>query len=306
MNSPAPLPTARYSVEHLTRYDYSLPVSLSQQLLHLSPRSVPWQDCLDWQLHCDPQPTRQRLGEDAFGNPLNRLEFASPHRQLSIEARMRVAVGSRRDSFDPCDSPPWELAREAHRFLAGVVPDEQTLDACRYRFRSPYVPISSTFRRYAEDCFVPERPLLLAAQALMAKIHSEFQFDASATQIATPLAEVLRQRRGVCQDFAHLMIACLRSLDLPARYVSGYLLTAPPPGQPRMVGADASHAWVAVRCPLQGWVEFDPTNNVLPDSQHIVLCWGRDFGDVSPLRGVILGGGTHEPRVAVTVTPLEG
>jgi transglutaminase-like putative cysteine protease len=267
-------------------------------------RPLPWQRCSEWQLECDPVATRQRFSEDAFGNPLARLEFAGPHRHLTISARMQVEIDPRRSTFDPLASPSWETARDAHRYHAGKVPSAAVLDACRYRFRSPYVPISGAYRRFAQDCFTDERPLLWAVTELMAKIHREFEFDPDATHIATPLAEVLKHRRGVCQDFAHLMIACLRSLDLPARYVSGYLLTLPPPGQPRLVGADASHAWLAVRCPQQGWVEFDPTNNVLPGTQQIVLAWGRDFGDVSPLRGVILGGGAHEPHVAVTVTPL--
>lgn len=305
MSAIAAEPTLRYQVDHLTEYDYALPVSLSQQLLHLAPRAVPWQRILDWQLDCDPQATRQRQDEDAFGNPLTRLEFALPHQRLSIATRMQVEISPRADGFDPCASPAWEVARDAFRFQAGRVPSAAALDACRFRFRSPYVPIASAYRRYAEDCFTEARPLLSAVRELMAKIHREFAFDATATQIATPLAEVLKKRRGVCQDFAHLMIACLRSLDLPARYVSGYLLTTPPPGRPRLVGADASHAWVAVNCPQQGWVEFDPTNNVMPDTQHIVLAWGRDFGDVSPLRGVILGGGSHEPRVSVNVAPLD-
>ena len=160
------------------------------------------------------------------------------------------------------------------------------------------------FAAFAADCFPPGRPLLAGAEALMGKIHREFAFDAEATQVATPLVEVLQRRRGVCQDFAHLMLACLRSLGLSARYVSGYLLTQPPPGQPRLIGADASHAWVSVYCPRHGWVDFDPTNAVLPNLEHITLAWGRDFADVSPLRGVILGGGSHDPEVRVTVQPL--
>jgi transglutaminase-like putative cysteine protease len=155
-------------------------------------------------------------------------------------------------------------------------------------------------------CFPLGAPLLLCVQALMEKIFREFTFDDEATQVATPLVEVLESRRGVCQDFAHLMLACLRSRGLSARYVSGYLLTQPPPGQPRLIGADASHAWVSVFCPVLGWVDFDPTNNVQPALEHISLAWGRDFSDVSPLRGVILGGGSHDPEVRVTVMPVSG
>jgi transglutaminase-like putative cysteine protease len=181
---------------------------------------------------------------------------------------------------------------------------EDILEACRYRFESPYVHLKRSFVEFSQVCFPPGRPLLLCVQALMEKIFEEFTFDEEATQVATPLVEVLERRRGVCQDFAHLMLACLRSRGLAARYVSGYLLTQPPPGQPRLIGADASHAWVSVFCPASGWVDFDPTNNVQPALEHISLAWGRDFSDVSPLRGVILGGGTHDPEVRVTVMPV--
>ncbi|MFO1496336.1 MAG: transglutaminase family protein [Lysobacterales bacterium] len=297
MSTPA---LVHYRVTHDTHYEYALPVSLSQQLLHLAPRPQPLQQCLDWQLHCEPAPTRQVAEWDAFGNPVTRLEFDRPHRRLSVRSQMRVAI-TPRAPLDPAASPSWEQVRERWRYQAGQAPDQALLEASQFRFQSPYVPVSTPFGDYAADCFTPERPLLAAAMALMQKIHREFRFDASATQIATPLPEVLARRRGVCQDYAHLMIACLRALALPARYLSGYLLTLPPPGRPRLIGADASHAWVAVYCPQQGWVAFDPTNNVIPDTQHILLGWGRDFGDVSPLRGVILGGGAHQPHVAVTV-----
>jgi transglutaminase-like putative cysteine protease len=181
------------------------------------------------------------------------------------------------------------------------------LDASRFQFESPYVRVKHEFASYARPSFTPGRPVLDAVQALMRRIYDEFDFDPEATTVATPVLKVLAEKRGVCQDFAHLMLSCLRSQGLAARYVSGYLLTQPPPGQPRMVGADASHAWVSVFCPeLDGgrWVDFDPTNNLLPDTQHITLAWGRDFADVSPLRGVILGGDAHELDVAVTVTPV--
>ena len=180
--------------------------------------------------------------------------------------------------------------------------------ATEFSFASPYIPRHADFVAYATESFAPGRPLMQAARHLMSRIHADFAYTANATDAGTPALESLRLRRGVCQDFAHVMIGCLRSLGLAARYVSGYLLTEPPPGQPRLVGADASHAWVSVFCPdARGgfWVDFDPTNNLLPDTAHITLAWGRDFGDVSPLRGVILGGDTHMPDVAVTVLPCE-
>ena len=292
-----------YRVSHETLYEYAAPVSLSEQLLHLAPRPLPRQQLLDWSLRCDPEPGRQSESLDAFGNPVVRLQFDRPHQALAVRMAMQVAIGPRA-AIDVQDSPGWESARDLHRYHAGSAPSAEILEASRFRFQSPFVPVKQDFGRFAADCFPPGQPLLAGAQALMARIHGGFRFDASATQVATPLADVLASRHGVCQDFAHLMIACLRALGLPARYLSGYLLTRPPPGKPRLVGADATHAWVAVHCPNQGWVQFDPTNNLIPDSEHILLGWGRDFADVSPQRGVILGGGAHLPKVAVTVEPL--
>ncbi|WP_068829108.1 transglutaminase family protein [Pseudomonas sp. BMS12] len=291
-----------YQVLHDTHYRYSAPVSLAQQLAHLWPRDYLWQRCLDRHLTVTPHPCQRLDGLDVFGNPLTRLAFERPHEQLRVIASLRVEVLAR-EGLQLEDSPPWEEVVAALSYSGQAVPDE-LLEAMRYRFQSPYVHLKRAFASYAADCFTPGRPLLLAVQALMQKIFREFTFDAAATQVATPLLQVLEERRGVCQDFAHLMLACLRSRGVAARYVSGYLLTQPPPGQPRLIGADASHAWVSVHCPRQGWVDFDPTNNLLPALEHISLGWGRDFADVSPLRGVILGGGSHDPDVRVTVTPL--
>ncbi|WP_273808841.1 MULTISPECIES: transglutaminase family protein [unclassified Pseudomonas] len=289
----------RYRIQHDTHYRYAAPVSLSQQLLHLLPRDCGWQRCLSRQLVILPQPTQRQDAWDAFGNPLTRLSFERPHDELYVGTELEVEVDSRA-GLRLADSPAWEGVRDGLRYPAARV----SLDVHHFRFESPAVPLDGIFARFAEDCFPPGRPLLSGCSALMEKIHREFRFDATATQVATPLREVLEHRHGVCQDFAHLMLACLRALGLVARYVSGYLLTRPPPGKPRLIGADASHAWVSVHCPRLGWVDFDPTNDVLPDLEHITLAWGRDFTDVSPLRGVILGGGDHDPVVEVTVTPL--
>lgn len=293
---------ALYQVLHDTHYHYSAPVSLAQQLAHLWPRECPWQRCLEQHLTVTPQPCQRLDGYDVYGNPLTRLAFERPHDELRVIASLRVEVLAR-EGQRLADSPPWETVVETLRY-SGQPLETDVLEAMRYRFQSPYVHLKRTFAAYGADCFGAGRPLLLAVQALMQKIFREFTFDASATQVATPLTQVLEERRGVCQDFAHLMLACLRSRGLAARYVSGYLLTQPPPGQPRLIGADASHAWLSVYCPRQGWVDFDPTNNLLPSLEHITLGWGRDFADVSPLRGVILGGGSHDPEVRVTVTPL--
>ncbi len=303
MSTPAAPRSARYRVLHDTHYHYSAPVSLAQQLAHLWPRHSPGQRCRSRSLEVSPEPTRRLDDLDAFGNPLTRLAFERPHEALHVAARLDVEVLARPQPA-LADSPAWEALRLALSY-SGQPLGAAELEAARYRFASPYVRLKQAFVAWADDCFVPGRPLLQASQALMAKIFHEFTYDAAATQVATPLLQVLEEKRGVCQDFAHLMLACLRSRGLAARYVSGYLLTQPPPGQARLIGADASHAWVSVWCPRQGWVDFDPTNNLIPALEHITLAWGRDFGDVSPLRGVILGGGNHDPEVSVTVMPLD-
>ena len=294
---------ARYQIFHDTHYHYDSPVSLAQQLAHLWPRACTWQRCTAQALLISPDPTTRRDELDVFGNPLTRLAFERPHDELLVNAELTVEVLAR-PVLDFNQSPAWEETRNALTYSSQPL-SPQLLEACRYRFESPYVHLKRNFVDFSESCFPPGRPLLLGVQALMEKIFSEFTFDAEATQVATPLVEVLERRRGVCQDFAHLMLACVRSRGLAARYISGYLLTQPPPGQPRLIGADASHAWVAVFCPVLGWVDFDPTNNVQPALEHITLAWGRDFSDVSPLRGVILGGGNHDPEVRVTVMPLD-
>jgi transglutaminase-like putative cysteine protease len=295
--------SAHYQILHDTCYHYDSPVSLAQQLAHLWPRECAWQRCTEQKLLISPEPTARRDELDVFGNPLTRLAFERPHDELQVNARLTVEVLAR-PVLDFKQSPAWEQTRDALTY-SSLPLSAEILEACRYRFQSPYVHLKRSFVEFSQSCFAPGQPLMLGVQALMQKIFSEFTFDAEATQVATPLVEVLERRRGVCQDFAHLMLACVRSRGLAARYVSGYLLTQPPPGQPRLIGADASHAWVSVFCPVLGWVDFDPTNNVQPALEHITLAWGRDFSDVSPLRGVILGGGNHDPEVRVTVMPLD-
>lgn len=295
----------RYHVLHETSYDYGSPVSLSQQQLHLSPRILDWQQIEEQRIEIDPPPNWRRDGQDAFGNPVSWIAFHAPHENLCIRSSMRVAVTPHRPEALE-QSVEWETLRDRLAYDA-TEPDPDDIAATRFLFESAHVRIKHELAEYAADCFPPDRPVLVGAEALMAKIFREFKFDPEATTVSTPVMEVLEKKRGVCQDFAHLMIACLRALGLPARYVSGYLLTRPPPGKPRLIGADASHAWVSVYAPgfPGNWVDFDPTNNLLPDTEHITIAIGRDFGDISPLRGIILGGGGAEPEVAVTVIPLD-
>lgn len=298
---------ARYHILHETHYSYDSLVSLSQQMLHLQPRDCDWQQCLNFSLSFDPDPSWRQLGEDAFGNPVEWLAFYQPHLHLRVCASMDIEVRPHAP-VTTAQGMAWDALVERLAYRS-VPPLPADLAAKRFLFESPHVRVKHELATFAANCFAPGQSVLESSRQLMEKIFSEFEFDPEATTVTTPVLEVLAKKRGVCQDFAHLMIASLRAMGVPARYMSGYLLTEPPPGQPRMIGADASHAWVSVYAPgTEGsdWVDFDPTNNLLPDTQHITLAWGRDFSDVSPMRGVILGGGGHEPAVAVTVTPLDG
>ena len=291
---------ARYHIDHQTTYRYESAVSLSRQQLHLTPRDSAWQSCLAHRIDIDPEPTHLHSRVDAFGNPVTLFAIESPHNRLVVSAQSTVEV---RPRLTPACQLRWEEVAGALAYGASPV----CLEANAFLFESPYVRVKREFSDYAAASFSAGRPLLDATLDLMRRIHSEFEFDPTATTVATPVLKILEDKRGVCQDFAHLMLACLRSLGLAARYVSGYLLTQPPPGRPRLIGADASHAWISLYCPNAdggAWVDFDPTNNLLPDTEHVTLAWGRDFGDVSPLRGVILGGDANELDVAVTVTPL--
>lgn len=291
----------RLTVVHETHYEYANPVLLSQQLMHLTPRSLLRQSCHAHRIVIEPQPVELKDAQDYFGNPVTRAMFTAPHQALSVRAESQVSVVPR--GADPLAGPStgWEQVRDRLRSLEAP----PLLEPTEFVFESPHVESFAALADYAAPSFAPGRALLEAASDLMRRIHADFEFDDEATSVATPLREVLARRRGVCQDFAHVMIGALRSLGLPARYVSGYILTTPPPGHARLVGADASHAWVSVHDPAAGWVDFDPTNNCLADDEHVTLAWGRDFGDVTPMRGVILGGGEQTLKVHVTVAPVE-
>jgi transglutaminase-like putative cysteine protease len=284
---------ARYRVRHETVYSYGSDVVHSRQLLHLVPRPAPYQQCLEHEIQISPGAFRRTEELDAFGNPVTRVEFDGPHRRLDVTAEMEVEVYPR-PGIPAADTVPWDelTARLTYK---GQPQARTDLEAARFRHESPYVRVKRMFTDYAEDCFPAGRPLLVCAQELMTKLHTELKYAPGATTIATPVTEVLEIRRGVCQDFAHLMIACLRSRGLPARYVSGYVRS--------LVGSAASHAWVAVYIPPFGWLELDPTNDTLISTDHVAVAWGRDFGDVSPLRGIIIGGGRHSLTVDVQVEP---
>ena len=238
---------------------------------------------------------------DYFGNQLSFFTVQEPHKQLVVEARSEVVIDEREAAAPGAVARRGKKSPGRYRRIAA----RQSLEAYQFVFESPRIRPSAEFAAYALRSFTPGRPFAEALLDLTARIHQDFRFDSKATNVRTPPEEVFRKRRGVCQDFAHLQIACLRSLNLAARYVSGYLRTYPPPGRPRLVGADASHAWVSAYCPGVGWLDVDPTNNVVPSHNHVTLAWGRDYGDVSPLRGLILGGRDHTLKVAVDMEPLE-
>jgi transglutaminase-like putative cysteine protease len=289
-----------YRIHHTTRYRYSEPVELCQDLAHLTPRAAPWQKCHSTRVLIEPQPAVFSAHSDYFGNSSAFFAIQEPHEELRVTA-LHVVEVTPPTPPDPAATPPWEKVRQ---YLASERSAE-VLDAYQFVFDSPYIKRDAALTEYAAASFTPGRPLLEAILDLSRRIHTDFRYDTSATTIATPVREVFAARRGVCQDFAHLGITCLRSLGLAARYVSGYLSTTAPPGQARLVGADASHAWLSTFCPGSGWIDIDPTNNVIPSGRHILLAWGRDYDDVSPIKGVIVGGGRHTVNVAVDVMPLE-
>jgi transglutaminase-like putative cysteine protease len=288
------------SVSHETQYRYSSPVVLSQQLLHLTPRALPWQRCTAHEISVEPTANEVTERDDYYGNRTASLVIAVPHQSLVVRATSTVSVEPRARAALAAPKSSWEAVRA--RLSALDAPP--LAEPAEFLFDSLHVERSPELADYAVKSFTARRAILESAADLARRIHRDFKFDRTATSVSTPLKQVLKQKSGVCQDFAHLMIGCLRSIGLAARYVSGYLLTAPPPGRPRLVGADASHAWASIYCGERaGWVDIDPTNNCIVDDAHVTLGWGRDFADVTPMRGVILGGGTQSLSVRVTVSP---
>jgi transglutaminase-like putative cysteine protease len=290
---------AKYQVTHLTRYAYPSNVASAHQLAHLTPRNTHWQTVQSHRIEIEPNPAERAEGVDYFGNGIVRFMIDAPHKVLSVVAESVVELVS--NAPDAAAAwPAWEQARA----LSGAWGPSVDLDVEQYRAASPMVPLLEESIAFARASFPPERPWLAAMLDLTRRIHAEFRYDPKATTLTTQVREVLEHRRGVCQDFAHLMLSCLRSLGLPARYVSGYVLNRVAPGEERLSGADASHAWVAGHCPGLGWVAFDPTNGKVADLEFVTVAWGREFSDVTPLRGVVLGPAMQKPTVAVTVQPL--
>jgi transglutaminase-like putative cysteine protease len=297
-------------VVHETRYRYTPAVETAHHVLVLRPANTSTQTVHDFALDIDPPPGTRRDGADVFGNARTYVSLQSPHGRLRVVATSTIETkadaSARNDrEGDARESTPWEQVRDRFRYRAGADYDR----AAEFLFASPYAPRDEAFEQFARPSFPPARPLLQAAHDLMMRIHEAVQYESESTEVGTPALDALMQGKGVCQDFAHIMVACCRAMGLPARYVSGYLLTRPPPGMPRLVGSDASHAWASVYLPgLQSgaghWFDFDPTNNRAPGEDYVTLAIGRDFLDVSPLRGVIRGGARHVLEVAVTVEPI--
>jgi len=289
---------SRYFLEHTTHYHYEHDVSGSHHAAILEPTTLPWQRVEAFTLNISPSPRDLRARVDSFGNQLHLWSLETPHQELKVQANAevtvtRVAPNLSLLSMSCADAQQWTSSENA------------SLAIRQYAFASPRIRSSEGVRAFAERFFAPEVPLLVAAQQLNAAIFEEFTFDAEATHADTSTAQFLKLKRGVCQDFTHLMLATLREAGFAARYVSGYILTHPTDGEPRLIGADASHAWVSLYEPTFGWVDFDPTNNLLVADEHITVAWGRDFGDVSMVRGAVRGGGAHKLEVAVTMLPAE-
>ena len=298
-------------VVHHTRYDYEAPVSLAHHLVHLQPLNDADQQLLAFELEVDPAPAQFHDSLDAMGNVQRHFSLAHPHDSLSVRAVSRVRLQHRFAQLQPEASPPWDGLAQRLRYVARG-PFDPVLE---FALPSPYVPRLRELRAYAVASFTAGRPVAEAAIELMQRVHDEFRYESRSIEVDTPLAEVWQHRRGVCQDFAHLVAGAMRMLGVPVRYVSGYLLTHPPEGGAALQGADASHAWVQVWCPgtpgvpaegpAAGWLDLDPTNCMVPGSGHVRVATGRDFGDVTPLRGVIRGSGSHTLSVGVNTRVLD-
>ncbi len=297
-------PVATLQVTHETRYEYASRVELAHHLAYLRPCALAFQSVEAYALMISPEPSFLTHDVDPYSNARVFFSHYLPHRSLLVRAQSTVQVGDRYAGLGLTGGVPWETVRESLRYAPGVPWNAQS----EYVFASPFVLLHAELRDYAASSFPAGRSLREGAVELMHRIYEDFTYESESTDISTPLIEAFRMRRGVCQDFAHVMISCLRSLGLAARYVSGYLMTVAPAGRPRLTGADASHAWAQVYCPdlgvNEGWLDLDPTNDLIPGAGHVTLAQGRDYGDVAPLRGIIRGGGEHQLEVGVSVEPV--
>jgi len=287
-----------FEVSHKTIYHYTAPVAQSHHLVHLAPRQHERQRVIRHGLTIAPTPAQRTDFVDYFGNPTSAVAIEKSHSELLLQSRMLIEVNAP-PRIDLAASAPWELV--ARRVSPPHGPYD--LGVAQYIPPSHHTPPGRDLLSFARVSFPPQRPVLACAMDLTHRIYTEFTYDGDATDVATTVNALLKIRRGVCQDFAHLLIAAFRVMGLPARYVSGYLLTHPPAGKEKLVGSDASHAWVSVWAPQIGWVDFDPTNDIIPADEHISIAYGRDFQDVSPVTGVLLGGGSHHVEVGVDVVP---
>jgi transglutaminase-like putative cysteine protease len=273
---------------------------VSYHTLRVAPRALHHQKVLRSSVIATPAPLRVVDRTDWYGNKVSHISLEEPHAELVVDARSVVDVEFPKPP-DSAATPPWERVRDD--LDGGGLPE--AWDVSEFTRESPMALGDDTVREYTRESFSEGRPVLAAVLDLNSRIKRDFAFDPRATAVATPVEQVMRLRRGVCQDFAHVMIACLRSMGLAARYMSGYVRTYPPAGQKRRVGADASHAWVGVWIAGTGWVDVDPTNDLVVKDEHVVIGWGRDYSDISPIRGVILGGGAHELDVSVDLAPRD-
>jgi transglutaminase-like putative cysteine protease len=288
-----------YAIRHRTLYRYVQDVVNSCHVAHLMPRDTSCQTVLEASLTLAPEPAQNLQQTDYFGNAQHLFSVDRPHKTFEVVSQSRVAVADPPPLTD-ADDLAWEKVREAIE----TAKDGAACDATQFVFDSPLIQTHFDPSSYAWKSFTPSRGILTAVADLTSRIHRDFRYDQTVTDACTPVEKVFQIRAGVCQDLAHVAIAVLRSIGLAARYVSGYLLTSPPPGQPRLVGADASHAWFAVWIPSCGWVDFDPTNNMRVGRSHITVAWGRDFSDVVPIGGIVTGGGEHIIEVGVDVVPI--
>lgn len=288
----------RYRVQHITRYAYGTPVELAAHMVHLRPRPQPWQTVISERIVSDPAPARRHDGLDHFGNHVTWLFMDLPHADFEVTSESVVEVDNP-DPPPPLSTPSWEEVVQATDSMDGW-------QAVEFKFGTPMAPIDAASREYVSQSFTAGRPVLDALLELNDRFYNEFKFRSGVTTISTPVSQVMAKREGVCQDFSHAMVSGLRGIGLPARYTSGYIRTKPPPGQIKRQGADQSHAWVGCWLgPVFGWIDVDPTNGIVVKDEHVLLGWGRDFSDVSPVRGVILGGGDHVVRVEVDLEPLD-